>query len=95
MSSSPCFLLLDLFVFAVLCAIACASRVWLSLLWLAGPARTLHGTLPWRNRDHETRRLLYRYCPKHVNFHGGTFQFECVRIPLFFECVWWHNCATA
>ena len=59
-----------------------------------GAARTLHGTLPWRNRDHETRRLLYRYCPKHVNFHGGTFQFECVRIPLFFECVWWHNCAT-
>jgi len=59
-----------------------------------GAPRTLHGTLPWRNRDHETRRLLYRYCPKHVNFHGGTFQFECVRIPLFFECVWWHNCAT-
>ena len=37
---------------------------------------TLHGTLPWRNTSHETRRLLYRYCPKHVNFHGGTFQFE-------------------
>ena len=33
---------------------------------------TLHGTLPWRNTDHETRRLLYRYCPEHVNFHGGT-----------------------
>ena len=37
---------------------------------------TLHGTLPWRNRQHETRRLLYRYCPEHVNFHGGTFAFE-------------------
>ena len=33
---------------------------------------TLHGTLPWRNTEHETRRLLYRYCPEHVNFHGGT-----------------------
>ena len=29
---------------------------------------TLHGTLPWRNTHHETRRLLYRYCPEHVNF---------------------------
>eukprot|EP01049_Picozoa_sp_SAG25_P003830 SAG25_NODE_230_length_11432_cov_34.362481_8_plen_63_part_00 len=37
---------------------------------------TLHGTLPWRNEQHETRRLLYRYCPEHVNFHGGTFAFE-------------------
>ena len=30
----------------------------------------------WRNTHHETRRLLYRYCPEHVNFHGGTFQYE-------------------
>ena len=46
---------------------------WLSLLWVAG-GRTLHGTLPWRNRDHETRRLLYRYSPKYLHMDGGTFE---------------------
>lgn len=35
---------------------------------------TLHCTMPWRNPDHATRRLLYRYTPKYLHVDGGTFE---------------------
>jgi hypothetical protein len=34
---------------------------------------TIHGTLPWTNRERERRSLLVRYSPKYLHYAGGYY----------------------
>ena len=34
---------------------------------------TIHGTLPWKNKERERRSLLVRYSPKHLHYAGGYY----------------------
>ena len=37
---------------------------------------TIHGTLPWTNRERERRSLLVRYSPKYLHYAGGYYESE-------------------
>jgi hypothetical protein len=37
---------------------------------------TIHGTLPWTNRERERRSLLVRYSPKYLHYAGGYYEPE-------------------
>lgn len=37
---------------------------------------TIHGTLPWTNRERKRRSLLVRYSPKYLHYAGGYYEPE-------------------